>query len=465
MNYTAILIYAAYHLPVDPYFSPLHDLPRPAALGLLGTHLHLVLNATVSPRETERMVKQYGRTFRIVGMGVLTTLGSISHILNRPTIYEKPWQSRRLITRLIGEGLLASEGQSHRRQRKVSNPAFSPHNLRDRWLDLMTDRTKGIKISDVCGRTAFDVIGLAGFDYAFHSIYDELNETCSRWLSQGQDWKTVAGIYFPLIHTLWPDEKSRIVSKSQEIIYRIGRQLVQEKEKQLLDDDETRCNKDLLSLLLKSNLSTNIPPDQRISDDGILNQISAFLFADSDTSSLTMTWTLYLPGIKKSKPGSEERCAAYAPTLDALQLLDCVLRESLRLIPALHSSLRVGTQDDEIPLSEPIMKDGTVRHVPEEGLNLDRGAWGKTGWEFGPDRWLNLPETAKQQPGLYSNLLTFSASPRSCIGMRFAIIEMKIILYILVLSFVFSGAENITKMNVVLTATFRSQCPMNVRPV
>lgn len=41
---------------------------------------------------------------------------AVFHILNRTTIYEKPWQSRRLITRLIGEGLLGSEGHIHRRQ-------------------------------------------------------------------------------------------------------------------------------------------------------------------------------------------------------------------------------------------------------------------------------------------------------------------------------------------------------------
>ena len=80
--------------------------------------------------------------------------------------------------------------------------------------------------------------------------------------------------------------------------------------------------------------------------------------------------------------------------IDALPLLDCVLRESLRLIPAVHSSIRVAMHDDEIPLSEPIiMKDGTKRssvrikkgqfaHVAVEGFNLDRGVWGETGWAF-----------------------------------------------------------------------------------
>ena len=75
-----------------------------------------------------------------------------------------------------------------------------------------------------------------------------------------------------------------------------------------------------------------------------------------------------------------------------------------------------------------------------------------------PDRWDSLPDAAKAQPGLYSNLMSFSAGPRvsnnqpffatlartsdpppaqSCIGMRFSIIEIKIIVYMLVTNFSF----------------------------
>ena len=87
---------------------------------------------------------------------------------------------------------------------------------------------------------------------------------------------------------------------------------------------------------------------------------------------------------------------------------------------------------------------------------------------YRPDRWDDLPDAAKSQPGLYSNIMSFSAGPRvssggppiiayishptiaqSCIGMRFSIIEIKIVIYILVTNFSFhdTGAE-IIKANV-----------------
>ena len=65
------MLCASYFVLVAPYFSPLHNLPGPPASGLLDTHLHLLLDAAVSARQTEMMVKQYGRTFRIYGMGVV----------------------------------------------------------------------------------------------------------------------------------------------------------------------------------------------------------------------------------------------------------------------------------------------------------------------------------------------------------------------------------------------------------
>lgn len=147
-------------------------------------------------------MQRYGRSVRLQGVGPVSTdikvfekpltlcarqwdvrlltldPVSVAHVLKNSTVYEKPWQSRRLITSLIGCGMLAAEGLVHKRQRRVATPAFSIQNLRglvplvfnkgnelkDRWLEMIQASPEPLTI-DVChwiSRATFDVIGLAG---------------------------------------------------------------------------------------------------------------------------------------------------------------------------------------------------------------------------------------------------------------------------------------------------------------
>jgi cytochrome P450 len=107
---------------------------------------------------------------------------SVSHVLKHSTVFEKPWQSRALITSLIGCGMFSAEGHVHRRQRRVATPAFSVQNLRelvplvfnkgsqlkDKWMAIISDKQPSERSSttlDVCrwiSRATFDVIGIAG---------------------------------------------------------------------------------------------------------------------------------------------------------------------------------------------------------------------------------------------------------------------------------------------------------------
>jgi len=230
------------------------------------------------------------------------------------------------------------------------------------------------------------------------------------------------------------------------------------------------------------------------------------MFAGSDTSSLSVTWTLLLlaqhPSIQTrlrqelSTVASveslqdltvEEVDSLYNKIAD-LPYLHNVVRESLRFIPPVHSSLRVAMQDDVVPTSYPVkmpngdfyeglrsveVRKGTFVHVPIEAFNLDKEIWGEDAWEFNPDRWDNLPEAVGLQPGLLSNILTFSAGPRSCIGMRFSMIEIKTFMYLLVMNFSFHETDvKIFKANVVLTRPYvagkfkeGSQCPLKIVPL
>ena len=176
---------------------------------------------------------------------------------------------------------------------------------------------------------------------------------------------------------------------------------------------------------VKSNVATDLPPDQRISDEDILHNINTFMFAGSDTTSLALTWTLYIlaqhPALQtrlraeildilppNPSPDSfpsfgnltEDEIESLHTAISELPFLHNVCREVLRLIPPVHSSLRVAMQDDVVPTSYPVMqrgrdgvlKDsgarsvrvpkGTFVHVPIEAFNLDKGIWGEDAWEF-----------------------------------------------------------------------------------
>lgn len=248
---------------------------------------------------------------------------------------------------------------------------------------------------------------------------------------------------------------------------------------------------DSLLFLVKANLSEN--PAQRLSDSELLDQLSTFLFAGSDTTAISISWCLHYLSLK---PELQSRLRAElmaynsdAPTstdpiatLDSLPFLDAVVKETFRFAPPVHGTIRVATQDDYIPLSEPLVlktnelvreiriRKGSYVHIPIEGLNYSKDIWGDDAQCFNPDRWFSLPLSASRNPGL-ANLMTFSFGSHACIGWRFSVIEMKIFLAVLLPHFVFSPAPftTIGKHNAIITRPYvkgkfklGSQLPLNL---
>lgn len=79
--------------------------------------------------------------------------------------------------------------------------------------------------------------------------------------------------------------------------------------------------------------------------------------------------------------------------------------------------------------------------IPITAVNRMTSLWGPDAEEFkcgtpcltfiisvtdsfdSPDRWNNVPEAATSIPSIFSNVLSFMAGARGCIGYRFAIVE------------------------------------------
>lgn len=59
------------YLVIKPKFSRLHELKGPPSNGLFHSHLDLVLNPKKSHIEVEKLVQQYGRSFRVNGLGAV----------------------------------------------------------------------------------------------------------------------------------------------------------------------------------------------------------------------------------------------------------------------------------------------------------------------------------------------------------------------------------------------------------
>ena len=165
--------------------------------------------------------------------------------------------------------------------------------------------------------------------------------------------------------------------------------------------------------LAKANLSTD--ESKRLSDAELLDQCSTFLHAGSDSVALAISWCLHLlsknPTIQArlreellcsslkdlSEELTPEKLEIYWGRIEMLPYLDAVVRETLRLCPPVHGTIRVAIEDDRIPVSEPItLRDGTVIpkgghitirkgsyvHIPIEGLNYSSDIWGPTAQEF-----------------------------------------------------------------------------------
>ncbi|CAE6426980.1 unnamed protein product [Rhizoctonia solani] len=468
-----------YH-PIRKLFSPLGELPGPPNESFIFGNLKRVFAAPNSVIH-ESWLEEYGPTVRYRGFLSSYRLFTVdpralTYIMSQTASFPKPENVRRSLADVLGEGLLFSEGETHKRQRRIMNPSFGPvqvrelvpifwqksHKLKDAWLNLIKSSSEGHVVIDVLpwlSRATLDIIGVAGFDYHFNALdgndEDELSKAFNTAFESGQNFSTLAILqaFMPILRFI-PDERSRGRAASMATMHRIGMKLIAEKKAALEQDYKTGSTshgRDLLTLLIKSNMADENQA-HRMSDDEVLGQISTFLTAGHETTSTSTTWALYVltkhPQVQhKLRQELLESRLGDEPSmndLDKLPYLDSFVKECLRVHPAVPSTVREAAHEVHVPVSKPFknrygveqthitMQKGDAVFIPILAMNRIKEIWGDDAKEFKPERWENLPETAKQMPGVWGHLMTFIHGNRSCIGYRFALIEMKALIYSLV---------------------------------
>lgn len=189
---------------------------------------------------------------------------------------------------------------------------------------------------------------------------------------------------------------------------------------------EKRANgagrRDVLTLLVQAHDEDNIG----ISDTDLIGHANLLFLAGFETSANALIWTLFLlsqhPQIQADLldelDGVLRGAAPTVEQLSQLPLLDRVVKESMRVLPPVAYTERMGAQPFELgPYTLP--KGAYVgfsaymtHHLPELYPEPER---------FFPDRWLSI------DPSPYE-YLPFGAGNRMCLGAAFAMLEIKLLL-------------------------------------
>ncbi|KIY62500.1 cytochrome P450 [Cylindrobasidium torrendii FP15055 ss-10] len=140
---------------------------------------------------------------------------------------------------------------------------------------------------------------------------------------------------------------------------------------------------------------------------------------------------------------------------DKLPFLNAVIKETLRLYTSIHTLTRHVNADEVIPLAYPVtLEDGskttTLPVQKGERLLLSfrtynrqhqradysrlRAVWGDDAAEWNPNRFLD-GRPINSSIGLFGNVMNFSSGVRSCLGWKFAVVEMQVVTALLVKTF------------------------------
>ncbi|CAB5185162.1 unnamed protein product [Rhizophagus irregularis] len=299
-------------------------------------------------------------------------------LLNKAYDFIKP-PSVAIIS-LIGRGLILAEGEDHKRQRKMSNPAFTYSNIKEMvpscvrvastLKDLIEDKINSgetnINLTPYISKATLDVIGLVGFNYEFNSLTSP-NELAVAYDSIFNSPVTPLRIalniisnYIPLVREI-PLEPNKRFKNACEVSSRVSKRLVEERYNEA--KNEELKGKDLLSLLI--NINNKLPAEEKMSDEELKYQIMTFLFAGHETVGISTCWAL---------------------------------AESLRLNPPASTIVRTNLKDE-------IMENYFIPKNTEISLGIlalhkSTEVWGPTADNFDPKRWL---DTSLTKNWAYSN--------------------------------------------------------------
>ncbi|MET0387450.1 MAG: cytochrome P450 [Polyangiales bacterium] len=353
--------------------------------------------------------------------------------LNHPRLVEEVFVGRhracvkdpttRELIPLLGHGLLTSEGELWRKQRKLSAPALQPKRI-ETYASTMSDCTSAMaaglrddEVRDIHAdvmQLTLEIVGktLLGFDTRRDGarVSAALEDMIAYFDQRLFSPKGILLQYFRL---------------PVRVRYERARTVLEGLVAQMVERARADSRQDYL---LAQLVAAEDEQGERMSDRQACDEAITMLLAGHETTALTITYAIYAlsqePACQTRLRAELDQLGALPPTaadIDRLPYLDAVVREALRLYPPAWAISREVVSPFALAGYE--IPAGVELVCSPYALQRDPRFFREPG-RFLPERWL---ETGRAAPPRFA-YIPFGAGPRTCIGSHFAKLEAALVL-------------------------------------
>lgn len=392
----------------------------------------------------------------------------------------KPW---------LGDGLLISSGDKWKSHRKLIAPAFHQNVLKT-FIDVFNDNSlavvermrkevgKVFDVHDYMSEVTVDILletamgsnrtgeNKEGFDYAMavmkmcdilHSRQMKIHlrmDPIFNMTKTKKEQERLLGIIHGLTRKVVKQKKelfeknlaegklpspslSEIIGKEEEhsptkteepVVISQGSMLRDDLD--AIDENDIGEKRRLAFLDLMIETANN---GADLSDEEIKEEVDTIMFEGHDTTAAGSSFVLCLLGIHKDVQdkvykeikrifGDSNRKATFNDTME-MKYLERVIFETLRMYPPVPAIARKLTQEVRLTSHDYVVPSGTTVVIGTYKLHRREDIYPNPD-VFNPDNF--LPERTSNRH--YYSYIPFSAGPRSCVGRKYAMLKLKVLL-------------------------------------
>ncbi|VEN41620.1 unnamed protein product [Callosobruchus maculatus] len=423
-------------------------LPQVPGLPIIGNILEFKGPTTVL-HDIQRLMKEHGKLI-VVNISfkphiICADYDFTEFVLSGQSLLNKSGDYLYL-TKWLGTGLLTSDGPKWKKRRRLTTPAFH-------FSILETFVPSFEKNSDIFLQKLDAQVGQDIDIYRYVTLFalDVIAETAMGVELRAQDLENSEYVHNVKTMCRITQDRSLSVFKSNDLFYplfpdyyiernavkhlhNVTYSVIDSRMQALKDSFDAREEYDelgkkkrmaFLDILLQSKID-----GRPLSRDDVREEVDTFMFEGHDTTASAISFALFLlsthQDVQENAVAEQklifeddlQRTITFED-LHQMKYLECIIKETLRLYPSVAAyARRTGTE---------IIYKG---HIIPKGINIAIFAYGilrdpehyENPDDFCPER---FQLTDGKKPYAY---IPFSAGPRNCIGQKFAMLEMKVLL-------------------------------------